>query len=206
MVGFYMSIMFTGIIIVVVSLIWIAVDRKKTFDTELRIDEKKAELVRIITDAEMMVEELNKFSDYMVTQIGEKNSEMEKSFKEAERLIETMKVETGCFYETLKFQNEVIGDSYSRGVNHRTVETHVSKKNEQVMEETSEEICKPAVKGQKASSQSKAQSKVKEKVIPINSKYNEVITLSKNGLNETEIARKLNMGKGEIQLILGVNR
>ncbi len=202
MVGFYTSIMFTGIILVVVSLIWIAFDRKKAFDTELRIDEKKAELVRIIRDAEMMVEELNKFSDYVVTQIGEKNSEMEESFKQADRLIETMKIETGCFFETLKFQNEVIGNSYSIGVNHRAVETNFVKKNDLVLEEPFEEVYTPAVK----SSRSNSQMKVRDKVIPINSRYNEVITLSKKGLNETEIARKLNMGKGEIQLILGVNR
>jgi orotate phosphoribosyltransferase-like protein len=52
----------------------------------------------------------------------------------------------------------------------------------------------------------KGVSKVKEKIISINNKHNEVITLANKGLNETEIARKLNMGKGEIQLILGVNR
>jgi len=45
-----------------------------------------------------------------------------------------------------------------------------------------------------------------EKVIPINSKHKEVLALAQKGLNETEIAKKLSMGKGEIQLILGVNK
>ncbi len=201
MVGFYMSIMFIGIILIVVSLVLIAFDKKKAFDAELRIDEKKAELVRIIRDAEMMVEELNKFSDYVVTQISGKNSEMEESFKQADRLIETMKIETGCFYETLKFQNEVKGNSYAPSINHRSVDTNLSRKNEQV-EESVEEILNPVVKSSKINPQMKE----KDKVIPINSRYIEVITLSKKGLNETEIARKLNMGKGEIQLILGVSQ
>lgn len=48
--------------------------------------------------------------------------------------------------------------------------------------------------------------KTKEKPILSNKKHMEVINLAHKGLNETEIARKLNMGKGEIQLILGVNR
>ena len=45
-----------------------------------------------------------------------------------------------------------------------------------------------------------------EKVIPINSKYNEVLRLAECGLNEVDIAKRLNMGKGEIQLIMGLNR
>ncbi|WP_010249144.1 DUF6115 domain-containing protein [Acetivibrio cellulolyticus] len=201
MTGFYTSIMFIGIILIVVSLIWIAFDRKKSFDTELRIDEKKAELIRIIRDAEMMVEELNKFSDYVVTQIGEKNSEMTANFKEADGLIETMRIETSCFYESLKLQNEVAGNSYSVGVKHRVVDNSLSKKSDQVpvnFEETNVPVGK--------SLKSTSHTKVKDKVIPINSKHNEVISLAQKGLNETEIARKLNMGKGEIQLILGVNR
>lgn len=198
MVGFYSSIIFIGIILIAISLIWIVFDRKKVYDTELRIDEKKEELIRIIRDAEMMVEELNKFSDYVVTQIGEKNSEMDKRFVEAEKIIETVKAETVSFYG---IQNEMIANSYSVGVNHRIIESASIKKSESVLEKYEENMM-PSAKNIKGA----ALAKVKDKVIPLNSKHNEVILLSQKGLNETEIARKLNMGKGEIQLILGVNR
>jgi hypothetical protein len=193
--------MFIGIMLIVVSLIWIVFDRSKAYDTELRIDEKKAELVRIISDAEMMVEELNKFSDYVVTQIGEKNSEMSDRFKEFESLIDAMRLEAGCCYDNLKVHNEVIGNSYPVSVKHTFIDANMTKRSD-VVPEISEESYVPSVKSGKGNSQTK----VKDKVIPINSKHNEVIMLAQKGLNETEIARKLNMGKGEIQLILGVNR
>ena len=201
MVGFYSSIMFIGIILIIVSLIWIVFDRKKSFDTELRIDEKKAELIRIIRDAEMMVEELNKFSDYVVTQIEEKNSEMATSFKEADGLIETMRSETVCYYESLKVQNDGIGNSYSVGVKHRGSDNNLSRMSDLVIENREENFVSPI-----KNTRSNSQTKLKDKVILINNKHSEVIMLAQKGMNETEIARKLNMGKGEIQLILGVNR
>ncbi len=194
MVGFYSSIIFIGILLIVVSFIWIVFDRKNAFDSELRMDEKKAELIRIIRDAEMMVEELNKFSDYVVTQIGEKNAEMNTRFKEAEKLIETMKVETASFHNV---QNDY--SNYSIDTNPNFSEINSVKKKDAENE-------KPDEHAINSSKNVKGVSKVKEKIISINNKHNEVITLANKGLNETEIARKLSMGKGEIQLILGVNR
>lgn len=196
MVGFYSSIIFVGIILIVVSFIWIVFDRKNAFDTELRMDEKKAELIRIIRDAEMMVEELNKFSDYVVTQIGDKNAEMNARFKEAEKLIETMRVETASFHN---MRNEVIENSCSIDTTPKFLEVNSVKKKDAENEKPDENVMN-------SGKNMKGVSKVKEKIISINNKHNEVITLANKGLNETEIARKLNIGKGEIQLILGVNR
>ena len=45
-----------------------------------------------------------------------------------------------------------------------------------------------------------------DKVIPLKNKYSEVIRLSGEGLQSTAIAQKLNMGKGEVELILGLRR
>lgn len=196
MVGFYSSIIFVGIILIVVSFIWIVFDRKNAFDTELRMDEKKSELIRIIRDAEMMVEELNKFSDYVVTQIGEKNAEMNARFKEAEKLIETIRVETTSFHNK---RNEVIGNSCSIDTNPKLLEVNPVKKKDAENKKPDENVVN-------SGKNMKVVSKSKEKIISINNKHSEVITLANKGLNETEIARKLNIGKGEIQLILGVNR
>lgn len=196
MVGFYSSIIFIGIILIVVSFIWIVFDRKNAFDTELRMDEKKAELIRIIRDAEMMVEELNKFSDYVVTQIGEKNAQMNTRFMEAEKLIEIMRIETASFHN---LQNGVIENGYSIDKYPSFSEINSVKKKDVENEKPDEHVMN-------SGKNMKGVSKVKEKIISINNKHNEVITLANKGLNETEIARKLNIGKGEIQLILGVNR
>ncbi|NLL06685.1 MAG: hypothetical protein GX270_13075 [Clostridiaceae bacterium] len=196
MVGFYSSIIFIGIILIVISLIWIVFDKKNAFDTELRMDEKKAELIRIISDAEMMVQELNKFSDYIVTQIGEKNAEMDTRFREADKLIETMRVESTSFHN---LRNVVMTNDHSIETSPKFIEVNPLKKRHGESEKPNEKVTN-------SSKDMKGVSKVKEKIISINNKHNEVITLANKGLNETEIARKLNMGKGEIQLILGVNR
>jgi hypothetical protein len=52
----------------------------------------------------------------------------------------------------------------------------------------------------------KTQSNYSNNVIPINSKYAEVLMLSEEGLSEIEIAKKLGMGKGEVELVLGMNK
>jgi hypothetical protein len=197
MVSFYSSIMFIGIILIIISLIWIFLDRSRAHDTELRLDEKKAELVRIISDAEMMVEELNKFSDYVATQIEEKNKEISDKFKEFENRIYSMELEVSSRCDNIKANIENIGNNLV-DVNHMGEKAS----NSDVVQEISEEQQVPKTRGRKGNSQKK----VKDNVISINSKHNEVIMLAQEGLNETEIARKLNMGKGEIQLILGVNR
>ena len=195
MVGFFSSIIFIGITLIVVSFILIVFDKKNAFDAELRMDEKKSELVRIIKDAEMMVEELNKFSDYIVTQIDEKNAEMLEKFGEAEKLIETMRVETAL----KNVRNEVVENSSSNDSTPKLLEVNKEKKKETEKEKLDETVLN-------SGKNIKGTSKAKEKIISINNKHNEVISLAKKGLNETEIAKKLNIGKGEIQLILGVNR
>lgn len=45
-----------------------------------------------------------------------------------------------------------------------------------------------------------------EKIIQIKNKYTEVIRLAEKGMGQVDIARMLNMGKGEVELILGLNR
>jgi DNA-binding NarL/FixJ family response regulator len=52
----------------------------------------------------------------------------------------------------------------------------------------------------------KLQYRKNDKIIPIHNKYSEVIRLSQEGLQSLEIAKRLNMGKGEVELILGLRR
>lgn len=199
MVGFYSSIIFIGIILIVVSIIWIMFDKKEAYDMELRMDEKKAELLNLIRDAEIMVEELNKFSDYIITVIEEKNSEMDSKFSEADKLINTIKNEMASFSN---LQKEIEGDVNSIDIDPTLQEDNSIEKNETININSDEDLTASNSNSKDDSSPSKSN----DKVVALNSKHNEVLMLAQKGFNETEIARKLNMGKGEIQLILGVNR
>ncbi|AEV68535.1 DUF6115 domain-containing protein [Acetivibrio clariflavus] len=199
MVGFYSSIIFIGIVLIVVSIVWIMYDKKEAYDMELRMDEKKAELLKIISDAEEMVEELNKFSDYVITRVEEKNSEMDLKFAKAEKLLENLKREIGA---VSNFQKKEALDSNSVDLNPMVLNDESMDENNSVNVNDNEEIAVSKMEAE----DDKSMSKSDEKVVTLNSKHNEVLMLAKKGLNETEIAKKLNMGKGEIQLILGVNR
>jgi hypothetical protein len=178
MTGFYISIMFIGVLLITFSIVWIAFDKKKGTDEEKKITEKREDLLRIIKDAEIMVDELNKFSDYIISQVDTKNKEVYDVLAEVEGKIESIKKESmHCSMDEVKVSKKVVNGSII---------------------DTDEKEDLPLVWSN--------ESKFTEKIIPINSRHKEVIKLAQSGLNETEIAKKLNMGKGEIKLILGVNK
>ncbi|GAE89004.1 DUF6115 domain-containing protein [Acetivibrio straminisolvens] len=196
MTGFYVSMMFIGILLILISLALILYDKKKSIDDEKRIDEKRQELAKIITDADLMVEELNKFSDYVISQVEQKNKETLDLIKDAEERLEKLtkectNVSMDSGKERFDFNTE---DSFAESKSDLVVDSIESIK----FEETPVSAAKPY--------QIKLQGITDDKVIPINSKHKEVLALAQKGLNETEIAKKLSIGKGEIQLILGVNK
>lgn len=84
MTGFYASIIFLGIVIVIVALAAIIFDKKRASDDKVKVDEKKSELVEIINDADQVLSELNNFSEYLVEQVDKKNNELNKSIEKAE--------------------------------------------------------------------------------------------------------------------------
>ena len=81
MIQLYVSIIFTGIMLILISLGMIAYDRKKAFDYSTKLENKKDELEVVISDADQIITEMNKFSDYIVTQMEIKNEEMHKNLK-----------------------------------------------------------------------------------------------------------------------------
>jgi len=73
--SFYISIITLGIILVATALIMVAIDWKKSLNESLKIDQKKKELDDAVADAEMIMEEMNKFSGYIVEKIEDKMRE-----------------------------------------------------------------------------------------------------------------------------------
>lgn len=73
--AFYVSIIFLGILLVIGSLFFIAMDKVNGKDFFKEFDRKKEEMFNLIQDSEEMIQELNKMSDYVVTIIAEKNQE-----------------------------------------------------------------------------------------------------------------------------------
>ena len=177
--GFYVSFVFLGVLLVAFSLVWIFLDKKKAFNFVKSFDKKKQELIEIISDAEEMIEELNKFSEYIVHTMDLKNEELNKNLKIAEKKVNSLSERANV---TCNENSEMKPQESRESLVHR-----------EVVSNTDNDI---AV----------ALAKKIDNVIPIKNKYSEVIRLSKEGMKSLEIAKKLDMGKGETELILGIRK
>jgi hypothetical protein len=199
--SFYVSIVFIGIMLIVISLVLVAYDRKKSFDYTGKLDEKREELTGIISDADQMIEEMNKFSDYIITQMELKNEEMSTSLKMIEEKVKQVNggISEIDEKEIIRQDKVVNGNMIESRFNSEVFHSH------EIYDKNSDS---PKIEIQNFGNITgyKSQPKAKEKVVQINNKYNTVIQLAMNGLTDTEIAKSLKMGKGEVQLILEMNK
>jgi len=198
MSGFYVSLIFVGIMLVIVSLVLIFLDKKNIFVFRKNIEETKRELVEIINDAEQMIDELNRFSDYIVTQMDLKSEELNRNIKAAEKKIKDLSS------KAYKAMEATVPEQKPAFTVPETAE----------QESEANIIVAPSAVST-ASSAAAAYSKTnvkpepvrkKDKIIPFSSRYAEVLRLSKEGMKEVDIAKNLNMGKGEVELIIGLRR
>ena len=192
---FYVALIFFGIILIFFSLIWVVLGKKKVFSFMKNFDEKKQELVEIINDAEQMIEELNKFSDYIVTQMDLKNEELRVNLKKADKEVKNL----------ANRADEIITARVVNGDNGEMV----VRPQEPLFKYNSDIVIESMDFGNtslKTVPVQKTPIRRTEKVIQINNKYTEVLRLSECGFDDVEIAKKLNMGKGEIELILGLSK
>lgn len=198
---FYVSFIFLGIVLIVFSLILILLDKKKVFSFVGKYEEKKKELVDIINDAEQMIEELNKFSDYIVTQMDFKNEELSLNLRKADEQVKNLAQKAHDSFITSEeaqkaAESDFKADQIIGGEIAQETDLVVNGNNNGPVTRYSDTLF----------NSQKIQAGKSEKVIPLNTRHIEVLRLYKTGLDEIEIARKLNMGKGEVKLILELNR
>jgi len=170
---FYVCIILTGIFIVCFALIWMVVEKKKVRDYRLDIDERRYELEQVIEDAEQLLTELNNFSSYIVNRLEEKQQGIEALINKVDEKIGAYN-NYGLRIDTVVTQAKQV-DAGNQS----------EKLNEQISEKKNV-YTPPERKG---------------KLISLDDRKHEIIKLYKKGISSTEIARMLNMGKGEIELI-----
>jgi DNA-binding NarL/FixJ family response regulator len=178
MTAFFVCIILIGIIIVGIAMVWIVIERKNSRDYRLDIDERRYELQQAIEDAEQLLNELNNFSDYIVNRMEEKQQEIESVINSAS--------EKTDLYENTSEQALNINQ--------------FMKKSNDVVSEVSD-ITENKQENPAELTQSK-----KGKIISFDAKKREVLNLYKKGIGSTDIARMLNMGKGEIELISRISK
>ncbi len=208
--GFYVSLIFIGILLSIISIILILIDKKNFFVFNKTFDDKKQELAEIINDAEQMIDELNRFSDYIVSQIDVKSEELNAHIKAAESKITALEERAGAIIDSKRLIDVKISDTVKKVQADRSEETaNAIDKGDAAMilpaaaVNPPEKVAAAYVSRTGASAASKSR---KDKVIPFSSKYSEVLRLSNEGMEGTEIAKSLNMGKGEVELIIGLKR
>ena len=210
---FFYLILLSGVAIICVAIFLIMKDNKKNRELVRIAETEKDELKSIIDDAELMVDELNNFSDYIITEIEKKNSEVDLQLSMLdEKLKKAMETQvhldmTGARMKAVKvldetYENETVlampdtkrmvyrierrsrsgavageksRDEGSSIIDERTVN-----------EETVDDIKKSAI------------------LVLNDKKYGNVLKYANEGMSDTDIAKTLNIGKGEVQLIIGL--
>jgi Golgi nucleoside diphosphatase len=196
MFAFYSVIIIFGIFCIIFALIILVYDRKKMQFIATRMEEKKEELIEAIDNAEQMVIEMNNFQDFLFERVDSKTKEFEKIIESAkivqkerttqkERIIQEEKLVQEERIIQGEFADVVNGGSYYFN-NFVKVSRNIKNNNKT---ETAEVVKKEL-----------------PKVIHLNPKHKEAYILHEKGRSELEIAKMLNMGVGEVKLILGVNR
>ena len=188
MEAFFVSIILIGILVVCFALVWMVIEKKRAMDYRLEIDERRYELMQIIEDADQLLTEMNNFSSYIVDQMEEKQQSIEFSLHKAgqriEQLFDNMYIKPVHVPEMLDVTKE-IKEQTEKIINNKEIKNEVNSEIEENIE-IEESILSSRKKG---------------KLIPFDERKREVIKLHKKGISSTEIAKMLDMGKGEIELI-----
>jgi DNA-binding NarL/FixJ family response regulator len=128
------------------------------------LDRKKQGLKNVIESAEQMIDEINKLSDYVVTQISEKNKEIKVVKQELDDKLDQYKELIKKIEKTQVIYEDII----EKNSEDEDYEVFEFQDNEQ--------------------------------------KQIAVLELSQNGMSVSEIAKRLNIGQGEVKLIISMNK
>ncbi|MDI9513756.1 MAG: hypothetical protein QM224_01555, partial [Bacillota bacterium] len=90
MTVFFTCITLVGSGIVLFSLLLMLAEKRRIHDYRKDAAEKKDDLIQVIEDAELLIEEMNKFSVYAVSKLEEKSDMLNQTIHEADRRLEAM--------------------------------------------------------------------------------------------------------------------
>lgn len=174
---FFACITLAGAGIVLFAVILMLADKKRMHDYRDDLAEMEDNLIEVIEDAEVLIKEMNKFSDYVVSRLEEKHDLLLKTLEEAEQRIRSM--------------NGMLD---------------ISSQSPEVQKQNGEAILPKTANEESAESILQSRLFSRKKVAALEDKREEIIRLSKSGMDSTEIAKRLNMGRGEIELIAKISK
>ena len=228
---YFFTVLLFGIFFVFIASFLIFKDYKKNRIVVEQAENEKVELISIIDDAELMVNELNNFSEYVLQKIDKKNLEVDEYIEKLEQKLETVKELEQTVQELSSQAEQTEQTGPTEGVAGRTELIEGAVGQTGLIEET---IGQTGLIGDKKYSinekkkraylvKKKAQNNKKSPLIYLNfperiekhseknnvqikygKKYSQIFQFIQDGYSESEIAKKLNIGKGEVSLILGL--
>jgi hypothetical protein len=212
--------------------------RYRSFGSEKAeiLDRKLNSVNNALDSCERMIDELNKLSDYIISNVEEKSSELKSVIDKADEKINMINSQPKQNFEARvepempKALQESQNSPLVKLSGHfRKVQPEVSSKEKIIPEINSAVAPRTAVNAYKANSGLANPEKAEEPpryivdtvviddkdhgrdngkmfAFVVSSKAKDVIELSKQGVDSTEIAKRLGIGKGEIELILGIKK
>lgn len=242
MTAFFICIMMIGIGLVVAAGVLVLAEKQRMHDMRGDLHARKDELFRIIEDAEVLVEELNRFSDYATTRCEEKERDLQRSMLRAEELSASIdraadrlaagtaealeaasalrgavsaesremseKSESREMSETSELR-EISEATESRKLRERQA-FHASRHaaaeadaQEEPLPDSESAVVEPEPSEDAVASSGRrnATQSGRGRVLTADFKRSRIMDLQRSGLDSTEIAKRLNIGKGEIELI-----
>jgi hypothetical protein len=176
-----------GIITVMTVVIMIFLDKLKGDDIYFNIDVKEQEIKKVIEDAEEILSELNFTSDVIVKEIEEKINNLNNIYRGVNDSIAKINtrpaVEQQIFQQPIIQQQPVMEPQPQRAVEKTTVPVKF----------------KPIT----LSAQNKS-NEINEKHEKSKSKQEMIFNLADQGTSIVDIAKKMNLGQGEVSLILSL--
>ncbi|HOJ09598.1 MAG TPA: hypothetical protein PK733_03290 [Clostridiales bacterium] len=193
---FYTIFLIVGLIMLIVCTFLILEDRKKFINDMKQMEEKEKQLSEIVMDAEYMVDELNKLSDFIIDRIEEKKNELDIKINNISTQINFIEEKAGELSEKLDLV-EKYGEDSRQDIDNSmyAIDIVESCKNNKIKD----------INDTNSGIDATSKGKIKQGAIKnftVNKKYEDVILLLEKGMNEAEIARTLNIGRGEVHLVL----
>lgn len=200
------------------------------------LDQKLNSVNNTLDSCERMIDELNKLSDYIISNVEEKSVELKGVIDKADEKINVINVKSQPNFEArLEPETLTIAENIevksTKELSERSIKNtpKVPKKKKAIPEDNIIVTPKAAANAYKANAEliypakeekppnyivdtvviddkDNVQDNGKTYTFVINSKIKDVIELSKQGLDTNEIAKRLRIGIGEIELILGIKK
>lgn len=168
-----------GILAIMGAVILIFLDKLKGDDIYFNIDVKEQEIKKVIEDAEEILSELNFTSDVIVKEIEEKINNLNRIYKSLNNTMSQQGVRPAA-----------------------AIEPQVIPQTEVPQQKQPAEKSSIPVKFKQATIASSIRSPQKEE--KQRTKQEQIYDMAEQGISIVDIAKKMNMGQGEVSLILSL--